>query len=295
MILSGSPAEIARQITGAGRFLRVGQKLKQARLGLLGAPSDWLIASRVDTRAVRRNWGCRVVPIPLEEVKAARKSEKISWLEDIMKGTKGPPQRVIREAARFYPALKRIIKKHRLDAFTLRCFDLLKATGNTPCLALSRLNDEGIPAGCEGDLPALFSMLLGSYLTGSPALMANPAFINRERNEMVFAHCTVPLKLTTSFSLMSHFESGRSVGIRGKLPLGRCVVFKAGGSDLSRYFVSRGNILENLTRPNMCRTQVRIHLDEDIMEYLARPLGNHLVIIPGDHAEHLRAFFRVMK
>lgn len=295
MILTGSPAGIARQIAWAGRFLLVGQKLKKVRLGVIGSPSDWLIASRVDPDALRRNWGCRVVPLSLEEVKVGGSLEKIPWLKEILQKGKGPSQRVIRDAARFYPSLGRIVKKHRLNAFTIRCFDLLRKTGNTPCLALSRFNDEGIPAGCEGDLPTLFSMLLGYYLTGSPAFMANPGSITRERNEMLFAHCTVPLTLTTAFSLMTHFESGRSVGIRGKLPLGRCVVFKVGGPDLSRYFISRGDIMENLTRPNMCRTQVRIHLEEDVEEYLSHPLGNHLVIIPGDHAGLLRAFFRVMK
>ena len=53
---------------------------------------------------------------------------------------------------RLYRAIKRIVEEEKLSALTLSCFKLIEQTGTTGCLALSLLNDDGIIAGCEGDL-----------------------------------------------------------------------------------------------------------------------------------------------
>lgn len=44
----------------------------------------------------------------------------------------------------------------------------------TGCLALSALLDEGIVAGCEGDLPAALTMSWMQAVTGQASFMANP-------------------------------------------------------------------------------------------------------------------------
>ena len=59
----------------------------------------------------------------------------------------------LRAAARLVPALKDVFRAHRLHAATLRCFSLIETLRTSGCLALSRLNDEGLICGCEGDMP----------------------------------------------------------------------------------------------------------------------------------------------
>ena len=51
-------------------------------------------------------------------------------------------------------ALRSLVAEERLDAPTLCCFDLIGARAFSGCLVLSALNDEGVAAGCEGDLPS---------------------------------------------------------------------------------------------------------------------------------------------
>ncbi|MDE6783187.1 MAG: fucose isomerase, partial [Paramuribaculum sp.] len=184
-----------------------------------------------------------------------------------------------------------VVNRYRLDAFTLKCFDLLAPLGTTGCMALAVFNSRGIPAGCEGDVPALLTMLLARRVMGVEAFMANPSHIDRVNNRIIFAHCTLPLAMAERNILRSHFESGIGVALQGVLPLGDVTVVKWWGPEMEHYFISRGRLVENLDNPSMCRTQVCLALDESVDYFLTNPLGNHHIILLGDHSEAFRRFF----
>ena len=183
---------------------------------------------------------------------------------------------------RIYEALKTIVTKHQLQGFTLRCFDLLTAVHNTGCLALAHLNAEGIVAGCEGDVPAMLSMAIVNALTGVSGFQANPASINPETGEVLFAHCTIPLNMVERYELDTHFESGIGVGIRGYMKEGPVTIFKVSG-DLSRSFMAEGTLVRNQAKPDLCRTQQVIQLADKLQAnyFLTHPIGNHHIIMPG--------------
>ena len=184
-------------------------------------------------------------------------------------------------AVKIYNALKVLVERYHLDAFTLRCFDLLTAVGNTGCLALACFNSEGIPASCEGDVPALLSMMIASALTGVSGFQANPARIDTETGEMLFAHCTIPFNMVENWQFDTHFESGIGVGIHGIFPEGPVTVFKVSG-DLKRHFAAEGELVGNQYESNLCRTQVNLRLSpQDARYFLTDPIGNHHIIIPG--------------
>ncbi|MFW9835119.1 MAG: fucose isomerase, partial [Candidatus Thorarchaeota archaeon] len=107
----------------------------------------------------------------------------------------------------------------------------------------------------------------------------------------VFAHCTIPTKLTESYEITSHFETGLSIGIRGTLKHQDVTILKVFGDDLSQFWVSDGKIVENLVNETGCRTQIRVVLEEDVDYFLERSLANHHIIFPGKHAEKIRRFF----
>ena len=193
-------------------------------------------------------------------------------------------------AVRIYHALRQIIEKYSLNGLTIRCFDLLTAVRNTGCLALARLNAEGFVAGCEGDVPAMVSMMVSRAITGMSGFQANPASINPETGEMMLAHCTIPLDMVSHYEFDTHFESGIGVGIRGYMPPGAVTVFKVAG-DLSRYFVAEGTLLRCEARQDLCRTQFAIQLDNPAQStyFLTNPIGNHHIVIPGHHKEMIEA------
>jgi len=235
--------------------------LSQCRLGVIGQPSDWLIASKVDYKKVKEQLGVELVDIPIE---------RVSSLGEVDGGVAG--------AERIYERLKELVEEYKLDGLTLRCFDLLTTVKNTGCMALSHLNDEGIPASCEGDIPLLLTMMLAKKKWGSIGFQVNPAEIHKD-GRILLAHCTVPLKMCTSHVLDTHFESGIGVGIHGELPEGDYYLMKLGG-DLKSYMCETVNLYKNQYAKNLCRTQVWVEATPELAErLLTNPIANHLLLV----------------
>ncbi len=185
-----------------------------------------------------------------------------------------------------YGALCRLVARYRLDGLTLRCFDLLTEVGNTGCMALAILNAQGIPASCEGDVPALISMLVAHELCGCCGFQANPARIDPQSGEMLLAHCTVPLDMIRGGEYDTHFESGIGVAVRGELPEGPVTVFKL-APDLRQCFAVDAELVRNQAERDLCRTQVVLRAPGTARYFLTDSIGNHHIIVPGHHASFL--------
>jgi L-fucose isomerase-like protein len=270
--------------------------LRGTRIGLFGKPSDWLIASGVDYDYLREYYGIQTVLIDLErlidginDVDAAGAEVVAKDLEQRSKSVKEPSYNDIIEAAKTYIAIKKICQEERLDAMTIRCFDIVKACNTTSCLALAKLNDEGIVAGCEGDMQTLMTMLLAKKLCNETAFMANPSILT-DKTAML-AHCTVPLSMCESTIVRSHFESGLGVAVQGDLPLTDYTIMKWGGRRLDKMFVTEAKAIKNEYSNHFCRTQITF--DVNLKPYLlSHSIGNHHVIIKGRHAAEIRRFMK---
>lgn len=301
IILHGEIDEISSQINYFYQAETTKKRLRETAIGVVGFPSDWLIASGVNYIDAWKNWGVTYKNIELDELSKQIMNTDNYKAEEIAKkfidgavSIKEPNEKDVLEGAKVYLALRELHDKHCLDALTVRCFELLSKHKTTGCLALSLLNDENIISGCEGDCQTVFSMLLIYLLTGSKAFMANPSHIDIKKNEMILAHCTIPTCMTRNYDIRSHFESRIGVGIQGKVEEGQVTIFKCGGSKLDKYFLSSGQILENLDEDYMCRTQLKIHLDNDVSYFLRNPIANHHLIIKGDHTDLINRFMHDM-
>jgi len=291
-IIHGDSDYIARRIKGLSKIFEVKSRLTSTKLGVIGKPSDWLIASDVDYDKIKDDLGISLIDIEMDElVKEIEQKHHFDHpkLNDIK--NKGFDSKSIDVALKIYNGFKAIVNKYKFDGITVRCFDLLEIYKNTGCLGLSLLNDEGIIAGCEGDIPALISMVILHYLTDEPVFMANPSSIDIYQNEIILAHCTLPLNMPDEFYLKTHFESGLGVGIKGNIKEGKATIFKL-SRDGKEYFVSGGEIIENLNSENLCRTQIRFRMNEGVKYFLQNSLGNHHLICKGDYSEIVREFFK---
>ena len=300
-ILHGSPSYIRSRIEALSKVEEARRLLEYKTLGIVGHPSDWLISSGFDRDVILDKLGISLQYIPMEEFLEEYSSLKDevaeSWNEVVGRsGAEGPLSTPVKQAIpgayRLYKALQTLVSDYGLSGLTIRCFDLLTAIHNTGCLALARLNSEGYVAGCEGDVPAMLSMMIGRAVSGVSGFQANPSSIDPETGEIVFSHCTVPLDMVSSFGLDTHFESGIGVGIRGQLPSGPVTVFKVSG-DLSRHFVCEGELLRCEAKPDLCRTQTVLKLPASAASYfLTEPIGNHHIVLPGHHAAVLEALLK---
>ena len=315
-ILHGSSQYVSSRILMLNRVGETEQKLRQCRLGVIGEPSDWLIASQKDVAKVRQVLGVELEDIPMSELLETlamvpqvssdeiQSSQDISESSDSVRcscatdssssstalGDGASVADSLPDAYRIYLALKSLVQKYQLRGFTIRCFDLLDTVHNTGCWALAKLNSEGIVAGCEGDVPTMLTMMVVRAMCGTSCFQANPASINPETGEILFAHCTIPFDMVQRYELDTHFESGIGVGIRGYVPEGSVTICKLSG-DLNRYFITEGQLIYNQAKPDLCRTQLMIRLDDPSQTsyFLTNPIGNHHVIVPGRHAEALKA------
>jgi len=266
--------------------LEVWRRLHETRIGLVGDPSDWLVASTPDEATVRGAWGPDVVRVPIEALVAGHSPDPSVSAPS---GERTPDD--VAAAAGVTPVLRTLIAEHRLDAVTVRCFDLIGALGTTGCLALSALNDDGMVAGCEGDVVSTIGMMWAAAVTGEVPWMANPARLSRHDGTIVLAHCTVPSTLVESVRFDSHFESGIGVGISGDLEPGPVTVLRIGGRGLDRIWIVEGEVSSSGDDPGMCRTQATVRIGARAADELLRhPLGNHLVLVRGHHEAALRRY-----
>ena len=292
-ILHGDIGEIAgkiRALRGAHRALAA---LKGKKIGCIGAPSDWLIASDFSPDAVMEKLGLGFVSIPMDELFAeiARERYEPNEYTELFKAQGFDPAEV--EKALFvYGAFRRLVDKYGLCGVSVRCFDLLDTVHTTGCLGLSILNSMGIYGGCEGDMPSLLSMAVLGSITGEPMFMCNPSRFDTREHSAVFAHCTIPVTMLKGFGLNTHFESGIGVAVQGTFDEGDCTIFKCEG-DLSRYHAQEGRIEQVAYSDRLCRTQIRVGLD-DFSYFLTKPINNHHIICRGRHAAGIDAFFHLL-
>ena len=253
---------------------------KPTRLGVIGKPSDWLIASNVNYDDAKNLHNIELVDIDINEViNMYEKEEKYDISYDFDKES-------LKQATKLHNVLEEVVKNYSLDGLTIRCFSLLDTIKTTACLGLALLNDKNITSTCEGDIPTMISMHILNKITGCPGFQANPSRINVSDKKMVLAHCTLPFSMTNSYKLDTHFESGIGVAVKGEMKEEVITIFKL-SKDLKNYYVTTGKIIRNLYENNLCRTQIEISVDDNIEYFLTRPYGNHHVIVYGDHKEEL--------
>ena len=288
ILLFGKEKDIASALVEISRISQAQKLINNANLGVIGKPSDWLIASMVDYDEVKRVFNVNLIDITSKELKMEINKgllENIPLKDKFAKFYKD--EKVLQGALEIYSGLKRIIERYKLTGLTIRCFDLIEEYQNTACLALAMLNDEGVIATCEGDVPSMLSMLLIKAACDKPSFQANPSRITfgneNEDNIALFAHCTIPLSMTSKYEFMTHFESGLGIGIRGKLNLGQVTIFKL-SRNLKDYLLISGEIKDNPTLSNYCRTQISVKLDdEDLYPLINKSYGNHVIISYGDN------------
>ena len=289
-LLAGDENHIANMIKHIASIISAYKSVKDNRLGLIGGASSWLIASPVEPKVIYTNFKQNIIKIKMSELEELIEQEEKEMLDlkhiahsnELI--AKADNQEDLEMALVIYNALKKLVKKYNLNGLTIRCFDIIKKYKNTACLALALLNEEGITAGCEGDVHSLVTMHIVNSLTNRSSFMANPSKFNYEDQSIMLAHCTVPLNMVTSFKLMTHFESGLGIGIKGELPEGRITLCKiAPDYTLENTLCIPATIKENLNLANYCRTQILVALNEDgLLELLKASFGNHIIVAYGD-------------
>jgi L-fucose isomerase-like protein len=261
-------------------FLSVKQALTNLRgkqLGQIGEVSDWLISSAIPAGLLESKLGIKLTKIPWGEL-ALFSEFKTS--EPFLASFSDSTNMDLTETAKVSEMLTNTIQKRNLDAITVECFPMVQKHSVTACLPLAKFNNEGIPAGCEGDITAIAGMMLCQELTGISPWIAN---INKVTEEVcMFSHCTIAPGLVSDFSVKTHFETGKGTAIEGNFKSDLITIFRFDNT-LSKAFIATANISGRPKSASACRTQIEVKLKENEVKLLwQNPLGNHHLIYPGD-------------
>lgn len=271
-------------------------KLENCRLGVVGEPSKWILTS--ENKQIIEKFGPKIIQLKIADLIDLMKKVGIEEAKNISKKLKKNFKQIevsesdMINSANVYLAMKELISKYNLSAITIRCFDLLNYNC-TACLGMSLCNDEGLVAGCEADLQATLTMMVVSFLTSQPCWMANSSRIDKYKNTITLAHCTIATKMITDLSeatLLPHMESGKCLSIRGPLKRGEVTLARLGGNNLDKMLIATGKVVKNLQEPDLCRTQVEVKLNGNVEGLLTNTLGNHHILTYGNLESKLLDF-----
>ena len=236
----------------------------------------------------------------VDEFNKAETTDEVRALADYYtkqaKEIREPKPEDILNAAKTYFVAKRIMAAEECDGISLNCLDLVrhKRIPCAPCIAWSKLNDEGSVGACEADWNAAISMRLISLLFERPGFMQDPA-PNTVENTLMGAHCSSPTKLDgfsaepEPFILRNHHESETGVAPQVLWRVGQeATVMEFDGPD--KIIVGTGRVTRNFDTPSEggCRTSVELAMDDvpDTMD----TKGFHQLFIYGKLDHELRAY-----
>jgi len=185
------PAAMERLVA----FARAGlmrRLLATLRVGYCGGKPPIMFSMETDEYLLKNTLGVTTVLVPVEtyydEVGKVSDADVRAELKKTMAciGSATARKADQLQSVRYLLAAKRLAKQHGLDAFSLNCFPHLKSK---VCLAVARLNDAGVAAGCEGDLHSTILMHLLGRITGRPAFNGDWLRMYPGTGEVLFSHC----------------------------------------------------------------------------------------------------------
>ena len=165
-ILHGDIEQIIRQIRILRNAHRGLNTLRGKKLGCIGKPSDWLIASDYVPDAVMKRLGLGFVSIPMEELQTeiAEKCYTENEYTELFKQQRFDAGEV-EKALYVYGAFQRIVDKYNLCGVSVRCFD----TGYCAY--------DGLPGPVYSEQPGRLRRLRRRY--AHAAFYGDPGLLNR--------------------------------------------------------------------------------------------------------------------
>jgi hypothetical protein len=227
---------------------------------LYGRPFDSTTVSshNLNEEIVYRRTGVEIKFRPIEELAALYKKiddkDAIKEMERWKREAKeivGVPDKAIVDACRLYVLLRSIVDKEGLSAVSIDCLGFTLSPDPVlpyPCLAFSRLRDEGITAACEADVVAMLSSMFLEQISRKPSFMCNLMSVNPVGSKIAVSHCVAPLKLSgpdapqMKYRLHSYHGFGKGAVPEVEFPINGQALIGGFSKDLKSFTLWPGQI-----------------------------------------------------
>ncbi len=198
------------------------------------------------------------------------------------------------DATRAHEAVCRLMQRHDADAITIEC---LMLGHRKPCLSFSIHNGMLVPCGCENDLNASLSLMLGAGLFGRGGFQHNPDFDTVE-NLYFASHCTCatqlhgPQGVEASYDLKPFFHQlPKTPALDVVWPAGEPVTLFKFHTRANRLDAWGGRVVESPACPPTggCATRVLVEVDgvDDVCSVYPGP---HPILYCGDFTRQVKTF-----
>jgi len=291
-----------RQVRYGLKMLQAGAKLRSTRC--------LVIAGNQRTERVTPHLGIQLRYLPakafLDEYRKTPESGEIKAMAaELIRGAKRlfqATEQDVLNGIKSYVVARTLLRREEADAITMDCLGALgKTTVSLPCIAWSKMNDDGVPAACEADLGAVATHTVVQYLFDRPGFQQDPV-AETAREAIIGAHCSCPLRLNgfgtppEPYDIVHH-HGMRDATARPVWKIGQRVtsldVLPGSEKQPTQLIISAGEVIENVAVPPAggCVVSVMIKFD-NVTDVLAYP-GFHQVFFYGDYKRELVQFCRL--
>lgn len=286
------------------KMLKAGAKLRNTRCVVLRG------GKRFDSSMADLGIALRYVPAKefLDEYRSTPDTEEILAMADeymrLARRRRGATRQDVINGIKSYIVAGNILKREECDAITMDCLGALGRTKvSLPCIAWSRMNDDGIPAACEADLGAVAAHTIVQYLFDRPGFEQDPV-ADTLHDAVIGAHCSCPTRLNGFDKPPEPFDIVHHHGNRDAVPRTlwrkgqRVTSLDVFGGDKkqqrkTKLLFSVGTVMDNIDVPPSggCVVSVRIKFDGGY-PVLSFP-GFHQIFFYGDYKQELTDFCRL--
>ena len=209
--------------------------------------------------------------------------------------------------ARFYKAYKKLITENDYDALAISCWPKFQQQYKySVCSVVGMLNDDMVPAACEGDVFGAVSMLILQTLAGRPTTLVDLVDMDEEDQSIQVWHCGPSAKefaMGEKYDLSVNYHGlpqtpGRDINSCG---VTRDMVFAPGAvtslrlsGEADQLFIFSGRIPDK-DKPSFhgCRGWVedirlngeKISLPDFINTIMVQGLSHHYTLAYGDYTD----------
>jgi hypothetical protein len=293
-----------RQVKYGLRMLHAGAKLRHTRCLVIAG------AKRAEGTMPHLGIQLRYIPAKtfLDEYEKTPESAEIKAMAaELIRGAKRlfqATEQDVLNGVKSYVVARTLMRREQADAITMDCLGALgKTKVSLPCIAWSKMNDDGIPAACEADLGAVATHTIVQYLFQRPGFQQDPV-AETARDAIIGAHCSCPLRLNGFGTLpepydIVHHHGMRDATARPVWKIGRRVtsldVLPGTEKHPTQLIISAGEVIENVAVPPAggCVVSVMVKFDH-VTDVLAYP-GFHQVFFYGDFKRELVQFCRLYR
>ena len=263
-----------------------------------------------------RRLGVRIQYRPIEELKpllatvdeASATKEMERWKREAVKVVE-PTDQAILEESRLYVLLRSIAQRENLSAVSIDCLSFsfnADAILPLPCLAFSRLRDDGISAPCEADVCGTLTSMFLQEISQKPSFFCNVSSVDHQKGTAVLRHCVAPVRLMDRNGPPLPYNLRNYHGIKGvvpevEFPAGVEVTMGVFTKDLKNFVLWPGRIqggkavdTDRPSFPNMPSSKMRRYCSnraevkiKDMDRFVQNISNCHQVMVAGIYTDQI--------